>query len=230
MEDVMTQLAAVRTDAEIQQDVIRELKWDTRVAETEVGVEVDGGVITLSGTVSSWGKRMAAEEAAHRVRGVLDVANDITVKVPGSGVRTDTDIAHAVRDALVWDVFVPDTRVRSTVTNGTVTLEGGVDTWTQRDDAARAVRNLDGVRSVINLIEVKAPRVDAATLRKSIEQALERQAEREANHVWFEVKDGAVKVFGTVHSWPERETVIGAAKGTPGVREVEDRLRIEPSL
>lgn len=227
----MTQLMeATRTDTDIQQDVIRELKWDPRVEETEVGVEVDKGVITLSGTVSSWGKRIAAEEAAHRVRDVLDVANDITVKLPGSGVRTDTDIAHAVREALVWDVFVPDTRIRSTVTSGAVTLEGDVDTWTQRDDAARAVRNLGGVRSVMNLIEVRAPRVDAAKLRKSIGDALERQAEREANRVSFEVKDGAVKVMGTVHSWAEREAVIGAAKGTPGVRMVEDQLRIEPSF
>jgi osmotically-inducible protein OsmY len=218
-----------KTDSEIQQDVLRELKWDTRVEETDVGVEVDAGVVTLSGTVSSWGKRHAAAEAAHRVRGVLDVANDIVVKMPGMPGRTDTEVAHAVRNALMWDVFVPDTRIRSTVSDGVVTLDGEVETWTQADDAEKAVRNLAGVRSVMNLISIKPPSVDGAKVRKSIEAALERQAAREAKRVWFEVDEGVVKIFGTVRSWAEREAVIGAATGTPGVRRVEDKLQIEPS-
>ena len=71
--------AIKKTDSEIQQGVLRELKWDTRVEETEVGVGVNRGVVTLTGTVSSWAKKMAAQEAAHRVAGVLDVANDIQV-------------------------------------------------------------------------------------------------------------------------------------------------------
>jgi len=227
----MAQIAVYKkTDAEIQQDVLRELKWDTRVDETDVGVSVDKGVVTLSGTVSSWGKRHAAAEAAHRLRGVLDVANDIVVKAPGTPGRTDTEIAHAVRNALAWDVFVPDTRIRSTVSDGVVTLEGDVDTWTQHEDAEKAIRNLSGVRTVMNLIEVKAPRVDPAKVRKAIEEALERRAEREAKGFWFDVQDGNVKVSGTVQSWAERQAVIGAARGTPGVRNVEDKLRIEPSI
>jgi osmotically-inducible protein OsmY len=226
----MAEVIVNKSDTDVQQDVLRELKWDTRIKETDVGVEVDDGVVTLSGTVDSWGKRYAAAQAAHRVRRVLDIANDIVVKTPGTPGWTDTDIAGAVRNALVWDVFVPDTRIRSTVSNGVVTLEGDVDTWTQHDDAARAVRNLSGVREVVNLIEIKAPRVDAAMVRKSIEAALERQAEIDAKRVWFEIKDGAVKVFGTVPTWAEREIVIGAAKGTPGVRTVEDKLRIQPSF
>lgn len=223
-------LAATKTDAMIQQDVIRELKWDTRVEETDVGVEVDNGVVTLTGTVTSWGKRYAAAQAAHRVHGVLDVANDIKVKVPGTPGKTDTELAHAVRSALEWDVFVPDHRIRSTVADGVVTLEGEVDTWAQHDDAGRAVRNLAGVREVVNVLTVKAQKVDPVTMRKSIEAALARQAQREADRVWFETTDGAVKVFGKVRTWAEREAVIGAARGTPGVRTVEDELRIEPYL
>ena len=226
----MTQLMVRKTDSEIQQDVLRELKWDSRVDETDVGVEVDEGVVTLSGTVSSWGKRHAAAEAAHRVRGVLDVANDITVRTPGTPGRTDTEIAHAVRNALMWDVFVPDARLQSTVSDGVVMLDGDVDTVTQAEDAERAVRNLAGVRFVMNLIRVKAPRVDAVRLRKSIEDALERQTERDVERVWFEVHDGDVKVCGSVRSWAERNAVIGAAKGTPGVLTVRDTLRIEPSF
>jgi osmotically-inducible protein OsmY len=217
-----------RTDSEIQQDVLRELKWDTRVEETDVGVQVDEGVVTLSGTVSSWGKRFAAEDAAHRVRGVLDVANDIAVKLPGTPGRTDTEIAKAVRNALEWDVFVPEDRVQSTVSAGVVTLKGDVESWAQRDDAERAVRNLSGVRGVTNRLEVKPPKVAAAEVQKYIVDALERQALREAKRITLDVRDGRVTLSGSVRSWAEREAVVGAAKGTPGVRTVQDQLHIEP--
>jgi len=217
-----------RTDSEIQQDVLRELKWDTRVEETDVGVQVDEGVVTLSGTVTSWGKRFAAEEAAHRVRGVLDVANDIAIRPPGTPGRTDTEIAKAVRSALEWDVFVPEYRVQSTVSGGVVTLKGEVESWSQRDDAERAVRNLSGVRGVTNRLEVKPPKVAATEVQKSIEDALERQAERTAKRITLDVKEGRVTLSGSVRSWAERETAVGAAKGTPGVRDVQDQIHIEP--
>ena len=218
----------IKTDSEIQQAVLRELKWDTRVEETDVGVEVDSGVVTLTGTVSSLGKKVAAQQAAHRVGGVLDVANDIKVRVPGSPGRTDTDIARTVRQTLEWDVFVPETRIRSTVSGGWVTLEGDVDCLSESDDAERAIRNLDGVRGVTNSITIKPPEVDSYSVRKSIEQALERQAEREAARITLQVQDGRVNLSGNVHSWAEKEAVIGAARGTPGVRDVDDHLRILP--
>lgn len=217
-----------KTDPGIQQDVLQELKWDTRVDETDVGVEVDSGVVTLTGTVSSWAKRMAAQEAAHRVGGVLDVANDIEVKLPGTPGRTDTEIARALRQALEWDLFVPEERIRSTVTDGRVTLEGEVDYWSQRDDAENAVRNLAGVRSVTNQIAIKPPQVASQDVRRAIEEALERRAEREAQRFNLEVHDGRVTVSGIVDSWAQRAAVVGAAKGTPGVRAVDDHLRVVP--
>ena len=115
-----------KTDTQIHHDVIEELKWDSRVDETEVGVQVAAGVVTLTGTVTSWAKRVAAQEAARRVIGVLDVANDLKVKAAGGLSRTDTEIAQAVRQALEWDVFVPNEKITSTVTDGWVTLEGPV--------------------------------------------------------------------------------------------------------
>jgi osmotically-inducible protein OsmY len=225
----MSQLLARKTDSEIQQDVLRELKWDTRVEETDVGVEVDDGVVTLSGTVSSWGRRHAAAEAAHRVRGVLDVANDIVVKTPGTPGLTDTQIAQAVRHALAWDVFVPESRVQSTVSDGVVLLDGEVDSLTELKDAERAVRNLAGVRAVTSLLAVKPSMVDPSKVRRSIEDALARRAEREARRVSFEVCGGSVKISGTVRSPAEKEAVLGAATGTPGVRAVEDQVRVDPS-
>lgn len=224
----MSTLVAKKTDSEIQQDVLGELKWDTRVDETDVGVEVDEGVVTLSGTVSSWGKRHAAAEAAHRVRGVLDVANNIVVKTPGTGGLTDTEVARAVRNALAWDVFVPDERIQSTVSDGVVLLEGDVDSLAELKDAERAVRNLSGVRAVTSLIEIKPRRVSTSRVRQSIEEALARRADRESDRITFDLRGGLVTVKGTVRSLAEKRAVVDAATAAPGVREVTDQLRVDP--
>lgn len=220
--------AIKKSDTQIHHDVLDELKWDSRVDETEVGVQVVGGVVTLTGTVTSWAKRVAAQEAARRVIGVLDVANDINVKVPGGLARTDTEIAQAVRRTLEWDVFVPEEQITSTVTDGWVTLEGTVERWSQREDAQRAVRNLTGVRIVVNRITVTPAKPVTEDVRKAIEQALERRAEREARQIGVDVRDGTVTLTGPVHSWAERKSVLAAARFTPGVRAVEDHLRTEP--
>ena len=219
--------AIKKTDTQIHHDVLEELKWDSRVDEKEVGVQIEGGIVTLTGTVTSFAKRWAAEEAAHRVIGVLDVANDLKVKASGDLVLTDTYIAHAVRRALEWDVFVPNEKITSTVTDGSVTLEGTVERWSQRADAERVVRNLTGVKSVQNRIVTTAKPV-TEDVRRAIEQALERRAEREARRISVDVKDGTVTLTGAVHSWAERKSVLSAARFTPGVLAVEDHLRTEP--
>jgi osmotically-inducible protein OsmY len=217
-----------KTDSQIHHDVLEELKWDSRVDETEVGVEVDNGVVTLTGTVTSWAKRMAAQEAARRVIGVLDVANDIEIRVPGGLARTDTEIAQAARAALEWDVFVPEEKIGSTVSDGWVTLDGTVERWGQRADAERAVRNLTGVKGVVNKITVTPAKPVTEDVRRAIEQALERRAEREAKRIRVDVRDGIVTLTGAVHSWAERKSAVAAARFTAGVRDVEDHLRTEP--
>jgi osmotically-inducible protein OsmY len=217
-----------RTDSEIKRQVLLELVWDTRVSEREVGVQAAAGIVTLTGTVGSWAKKVAAAEAAHRVAGVRDVANDIQVKVPGTAVRTDAEIAAAVRHALEWDILVPDTKIRSTVSDGWVTLAGVVDHWNERDDAERAVRNLAAVIGISNEIEVQPPKVLSGNVRASINDALQRRAAREAKRIAVEVRDGRVCLKGTVRSWAERQAVVGAATGTTGVRGIEDHLRIKP--
>ena len=219
--------AMKKTDTQIHHDVLEELKWDSRVDEKEVGVQVEGGVVTLAGTVSSWAKRLAAQEAAHRVIGVLDVANDLKVKTMGA--HTDTEIAQAVRRALDWDVFVPEDKITSTVSDGWVTLDGTVERGSQRSDAERAVRNLAGVKIVVNKIAVMPPKPVPGDVRKAIEQALERRAEREAQRIQVEVRDGRVTLTGSVHSWAERKSVVSAVRFTPGVRAVEDHLRTGPA-
>jgi osmotically-inducible protein OsmY len=216
------------TDSDLKTDVTHELAWDTRIDETGIGVSVHHGVVTLTGTVESWCEKHAAEEAAHRVAAVLDLANDIEIKPSWSPTRTDADIAEAVRSALTWNRFVPDQQIRSTVADhGTVTLTGTVGTLAQRDEAERVVRDLEGVRYVVNAITAEAPPVAAIALRDTITQALARHVAREADRITVEVEGDTVVLSGVVDSWRERRAVLGAAKGTPGVRCIDDRLRLQ---
>ena len=217
-----------KSDEQIKQEVLRELKMDTRVDDAEIGVVVTKGVVTLMGSTAGYVKKLAAQEAAHRVAGVRDVANDIKVKVPGSLARTDTEIAQAVRRALEWDVLVPDDLIQSTVADGWVTLEGTVELLRERDDAERAIRHLAGVRGVINKIGAAGNRVDADRVRRQIEEALERRAQREVQHMEITVKEGEVTVAGKVDSWSEKQAVLGVVGHIPGVCAVHDSLQIDP--
>jgi osmotically-inducible protein OsmY len=229
----MTQTTTVpmfvkKIDADIQQDVARELAWDTRLTPNEIGIQVKDAVVTLTGTVDSWAKLRAAQDAAHRVAGVLDVANDLSVKPLGSSERTDSEVAHAVRQALEWDVMVPDQQLQSTVSHGVVTLAGKVESWAERADAERAIERLKGVRHVINFIQINtAETVDLAAAHHAVANALQRHAERDAARIDLVDADGAVNVSGVVHSWQEKEAVLGAVRATRGVRQVDDHLRIE---
>ena len=216
-----------KSDGEIKNQVLRELKWDSRIGWSKVGVEVMQGVVTLTGVVSSYAQKLAAQEAAHRISGVLDVANDIEVK-PDTLVRSDAEIALAVRHVLLWDALVPDERIKSTVSEGWVTLEGDVDFWHQRQDAEQTVLRLEGVIGVTNQIKVAPRRVDPMELREEIECALEQRADRQAERLRIEVHDGAVELFGRVHSWQEKRAVIGSISHAPGVTAIRDHLRIDP--
>jgi osmotically-inducible protein OsmY len=224
----METMTTVRTDAQIQQAVLAELGWDTRVKPTEIGVSVEHGIVTLTGTVESFAKKLAARDAAHRVAGVLDVADDIEVRIPSVFSRTDADIAAAVRRALEWDTFVHDRKVRSTVADGWVTLEGTLDTLFEREDAEKVIRRLMGVRGVINNIAVTGPSANPIRLRNAIQETLERRADREAGKIDIHVHQGRVTLDGRVHSWAEREAVLGTVQHAPGVQFVVDHLRIEP--
>src|SRR3989440_781476 len=138
----MATATLIRTDEELQKEVLAELKWDAQIQPNEIGVIVKDGVVTLTGWVDSYIKKWTAEDAAHRVRGVKAVANNIEVRLPSSSERTDADIAAAAARALEWDAFVPTDKVHVTVSNGWVTLKGEVEWQYQKEDAERVVRRL----------------------------------------------------------------------------------------
>ncbi|HEX3775255.1 MAG TPA: BON domain-containing protein [Polyangiaceae bacterium] len=214
-------------DAEIQEAVVRELKWDTRIIDHNLRVSVDTGVVTLTGMVNSYGERVIAQDLAHAVAGVLDVANDIRVVVPVNLRRSDTELAHEVRLALEWDAALPATQIRSTAANGEVTLEGEVESLAQRDDAERAVHHLNGVRIVTNKLAI----VPVASLREEVERSLEsvlaERAHDDLKSFKLQVANGRVNLSGTVRSWMERQALIDAARRTRGVCSVEANLGIE---
>lgn len=217
-----------RSDRDLKQRILRELKWDSRISWASINVEVSDGVVTLLGTVPSYAQKIAAQEAAHRVAGVLDVANDIEVKPIDQFLRTDSEIASAVRNALEWDALVPNELIQSTVSDGWVTLEGQVDYWRERTDAERAIRRLAGVVGVINKITIRKQAVNEEQLREELEFALERRADREAERLRIEVHEGAVDLWGRVHSWQEKRAVIGSIAHAPGVIQLKDHIRIDP--
>jgi osmotically-inducible protein OsmY len=217
-------------DEHIRREVMNELGWDSRISDAEISASVEDGVVTLLGVARSYAAKLAAEKAAHRVRGVLDVANDIEVKVNGREARSDTELAHAVRRALEWDALVDGERIRSTVSDGWVTLSGSVNVLSQRDDAEQAVSNLAGVRGVINRIEVCGERLDAEVVREGIEGALERRAARGAKHIEVSIVGDAVTLSGKVDSFLEKRAVLGVVRHTPGVHTVNDGLEIDPYL
>src|SRR3989442_3168385 len=197
-----------RTDQELQQDVLAELKWDAQIQPNEIGVSAKDGVVTLTGWVDSYLKKWSAEEAAHKVAGVKAVANDIEIKLATE--RTDPDIAEAAVHALEWDAFVPTDKVHVTVSKGWVTLKGEVEWQYQKQDAERVVRRLTGVKGVTNMITVK-PRVTPSELKKKIEDALVRNAEIDADRITVEIQGSKAILRGTVRAWAEHEEAERAA-------------------
>jgi osmotically-inducible protein OsmY len=212
-------------DRQLREAVMREIDWDPEIRSTDISVAAEDHIVTLTGFVHAYMEKVAAEKAAKRLYGVKAVANDIQVKPERE--RTDPEIARDAVEALVRNVSVPDTRIKVTVNNGQIVLEGNVEWNYQKNAAEAAVRDLVGVKGVFNRVEVET-RVSAGDVRAKIEEALRRRAEVDARRVIVEAHDGTVELRGNVRSWTEKDEVAHAAWAAPGVKRVENNIMVTP--
>jgi osmotically-inducible protein OsmY len=213
----------MKTDKELQNDVLAELAWESSVNAAHIGVEVDQGVVTLSGHVDTYAEKWGAERAAKRVKGTRAVAIELDVKLKSAQKRTDSDIALSALNAMQWLSTIPKDSIHIAVENGMITLSGDVVWNYERDAAFAAVRNLAGVRGVINQILVK-PRVNVTAIKDDIAAALKRHAALDAQQIKISIDGDTVTLSGNVESWSEKNLAINAAWNSPGVRYVVDRL------
>jgi len=216
----------MKTDSDLKRDVASELSWDPAVQATAIGVAVKDGVVTLTGHLDTYAEKEATLRAVRRVGGVKAIAIEIDVKLSAQHLRSDTDIAASAEQALKWNTSVSLDAIHLTVDHGWITLRGEVEWEFQRRSAEKAIHPLMGVVGVSNEIKLRA-KPQSADLTRKIEDALTRQALREARHIQVGVEGTTVKLTGAVHSWHERDAAQGVAWSAPGVRAVINELNIE---
>jgi osmotically-inducible protein OsmY len=215
----------MKTDSQVQQDVMAELKWEPAVHAAQIGVEVKNGVVTLAGEVASYTEKLHAERAAQRVNGVKALAVELKIKLTEFGKRSDADIAGSAKNILNWTSSLPTDAVKVMVEGGWLTLTGDVEWQYQREEAASSVRYLAGVTGVSNQISIR-PSVSATVVKSDIEAALKRRAAADAKTISVDVTGGDVTLTGTVHSWAERDLATRSAWGSHGVRNVVDKMNL----
>lgn len=215
----------MKTDKQLQQDVLDELVFEPSVDAAEIGVSAENGVVILNGTVKTLAEKWTAERVSQRVDGVRAVTDELVVKVAAGDQPTDPDIAQAAVSALDWNTSVPRKQIKVLVENGWITLDGSVEYHFQKDAAENAMRNLKGVKGVHNMITIK-PSVFAGEVARTIKRALHRAAQVDAEKISVEANAGTVILRGNVRSLVEREEAERAAWSAPGVSNVQNYISI----
>jgi osmotically-inducible protein OsmY len=217
----------MKTDAEIKDDVIRELRWDLQITDPDaIGVAVKDGAVTLTGHTPTYAETLAAGRAAERVYGVKAVANDLKVQLVGMP-RDDSEIATAIAHVLDNNVQIPPGQVHARVKDGWVTLDGNVKYDFQRREVERMVRHVRDVIGVTDLITVTPP-ASPERIQEAIEDTFRREAEVDARHVSVDITDHTARLYGHVHSLKEASAARAAAAAASGIAKVETHLLISP--
>lgn len=215
----------MKTDTQLQHDVIAELQWDPALHAAEIGVQTHDGVVTLTGEVGSYVEKLVAAQAAQRVAGVRALAVEMTVRLSSFGRRTDADIAGSAMHALNWTEGLPANAVQVLVEDGWLILSGTVPWHFQREAAAQSVSHLWGVTGISNQIVIEPVRKSGA-VKADIEAAIQRRATGDTSHLRVEVLGDDVTLFGSLPTWADRDLATRAAWGSPGVRRVMNHIAI----
>ena len=215
----------MRTDYQVQQDVIDQLKWEPALNSAQIGVAVKNGIVTLSGFVENYYKKTVAENAVKKISGVKAVAEDLQVGISPLNKKTDTEIAESVLNAIKLHVSVPEEKIKIRVEDGIVTLEGEVDWNFQRRIAQELLSGLSGVRSIVNNISVK-PLVTPDSVKQRISAAFARQASIDAAKIFIEVNGTKVTLSGTARTHSELEDAVSAAWAAPGITDVINKIKV----
>lgn len=215
----------MKSDSQLQLDVMNELKWEPSLHHEEIGVAVKEGVVTLSGNVKSYAEKLLAEATTRRVKGVRAIAEDMRVRYDWQPKTSDSEIAQRVCHVLEWDPMVPKDKIEVTVEDGVVKLKGTVDWHYQKDLAFNDASKISGVVRIDNWIEV-APSVSIGDVKERIEEAFERQADLEAEKIKVVADGGRVTLSGNVSSWTKRNVAERAAWAAPGVSYIDDKLMV----
>lgn len=215
----------MKTDLQIQNDVMAELSWDASLQEKQIGVGVKDGIVILNGEVESLAEKLSAERAALRVEGVRALVVELDVRIPGSSQKPDLDIARTVEQVLSWSAQRALHKLVVVVEKGWVTLTGHV-TWNyQRRLACTMVRSLMGVRGVTDAIELK-PLLSLSNVKQQIDSALKRHVLLSNSKIDIAATGDGVVIKGQVHSLAEHSMVLSSVWSTPGVRTIVDQMVI----
>ena len=220
----------MRTDLELQKDVIEELKWESSIKPSDIGVSVTNGVVTLTGYVDSFTKKKAAEKAALRVAGVNAVAEDIVVRLGASDKKNDSDVAQAILTAIRWNNIINEDKIKVKVESGWVTLEGEVDWSFEKNAIEHSIENLVGVRGISNLITISS-KLKTTDIKQKITAAFHRSATLDANNIIVESVGNTIILRGVVRSYAEKQDALRVAWNAPGVTKVDNKLIVDvPTL
>lgn len=217
---------SARKDCEIEQDILAELSANEDVADQRlIGITVDQGVVHLTRFAASYAQKRAIVRAAGRILGVREVRDYLDVRPAEDDLREDRRIERAARRALEWDVRVPN-GVRAEVTDGVVRLHGvAVQRFSQREAAEEAVRNLIGVRDIVNEIKV-IPVPPPADLEGHVAAAIRRRFGSECRDISITAAGGVVTLNGEVSTFALLDDIERVVRAVPGVTHIDNQLLV----
>lgn len=214
------------TDQEVKSDIQDTLTWDIRVNNQDIIVDVADGVVTLTGTVDTYDQKLEAAQIAGRIKGVVDIINDIVVK-PVSA-RPDLEIQNDVGMAIRRDVRVNAEDVIVNVNSAVVTLSGSVPTIAQKNAIESDAWLTPGVTDVIDNIVVAPPfaRTDHE-IKDNVLARLLGNTSIYIRHLNVDVVNGVVYIRGSVSDYTQKWIASDDAWRVPGVKNVVNELAVE---